>query len=225
MQAARALAGDAEAGLPADARAAFARALDEYVAAQTYNADRPEAHANLGNLYVRRGDGERAVGEYRKAIDIDPTFVPAYANLADLYRARGADGDAEKVLRQGLERNPQAAALRHALGLALVRSRRMTEAQAELAQAVKLAPDDPRYAYVYAVALDNAKQGRKARDLLDATRKRHPYDRDVLQALASYASRDGDAEAALAYARTLRELDPENPQYAAMTRQLEQQKR
>jgi tetratricopeptide (TPR) repeat protein len=224
MEAALALAGDGEPGLPADARAAFVKALDEYIAAQAYNADRPEAHTNLGNLYARRGDGERAIAEYRRAIAIDPTFVPAYANLADHYRSRGADGESEKALREGLARNPQAAALHHALGLALVRQKRTAEAQAELAQAVKLAPSDARYAYVYAVALDSAGQARKAKDVLDAANKAHPYDRMILEALVSYALRDGKTDAALAYAKTLRDLDPENTQHAAMVRQLERGK-
>lgn len=220
MEAAQALAGDGEAGLPPDARTAFARALDEYMAAQAYNADRPEAHVNLGNLYARRGDGQRAIAEYRKALAIDPTYVPAYANLADWYRAQGADGEAEKAIREGLARDPQSAALHHALGLALVRGKRMTEALPELAQAAKLAPGDPRFAYVYAVALDGAKQAQKSKDVLDAAYKRHPYDREILEALASYAARDGKTEAALGYARTLAGLDPENPRYAAMVRQL-----
>ena len=221
MEAAAALAGGAEAGLPPDARAAFARALEEYVDAQVYNADRPEGHANLGNLYARRGEGGRAIAEYRKAIAIDPTFVPAYANLADYHRSRSADREAEQVLREGLARNPQVASLHHALGLALVRQKRMADAQAHLALAVRLAPDDPRFAYVYAVALDDAKQGQKAKELLEATRKRHPYDRQVLEALATYAARDGRKDTALEHAKLLRELDPENPQYASLVRQLE----
>ncbi|MFO1303234.1 MAG: multiheme c-type cytochrome [Burkholderiales bacterium] len=221
MEAAQALAGDAEAGLPPEARAAFARALDEYVAAQTYNADRPEARVNLGNLYARRNDGERAIAEYRQAIAIDPTYVPAYANLADFHRGRGADGEATKALREGLARNPNAAVLHHALGLALVREKKMTEALPELALAAKLAPDDARFAYVYAVALDGAKQNAKSREVLAAAYKRHPHDREILEALASYSARDGKPDAALAYAKALRDLEPENPQYAGMVRELE----
>ena len=124
MEAALAFAGDGETGLPPDARAALSRALDEYVAAQVYNADRPEGHVNLGNLYVRRGDGARAIAEYRKAIAIDASFVPAYANLADYYRSRGADAEAEAALREGVARNPQAAMLHHELGLLAERSGR-----------------------------------------------------------------------------------------------------
>jgi predicted CXXCH cytochrome family protein len=214
----------ADARVPANAQAAFATALGEYVAAQTYNADRPEGHVNLGNLYLRRGDTERATAAFRKAIAVDPTFVPAYVNLADLYRARAMDGESQKVLRDGVARNPQAAALRHALGLALVRMKRAPEARKELAEATRLAPGDARYAYVYAVALADAGDRGRAQAVLDAAHRAHPYHRDVLEALAAYAVRDGKREAAAGYARTLRDLDPENAQYAAMLREIERAK-
>ena len=42
IEAARALAGASEQGLPPSARPAFDKALAEYIAVQTYNADRPE---------------------------------------------------------------------------------------------------------------------------------------------------------------------------------------
>ena len=121
IEAARALAGEPETLFSDNERASFAKALAEYVAAQTYNADRPEGRMSLGNLYAQRGDPGGAIAEYRQALALDPTFVPAYANLADLYRSRGADGEAVAVLREGLARNPRAATLHHALGLALVR--------------------------------------------------------------------------------------------------------
>ena len=38
-------------------RGAFATALDEYVAAQLYNADRPEGRMSLGNLHAASGLG------------------------------------------------------------------------------------------------------------------------------------------------------------------------
>ena len=160
IDAARALAGGTEAGLSTERRAAFTSALDEYVAAQTYIADRPEGRMNLGNLHAARGDAQRAIAEYRTAIALDPTFVAAYANLADLYRARGAEPDAEAALREGLARNPGAAVLRHALGLSLARQKRMAESLDALREAARVAPDDARFAYVYAVALHGAGQPR-----------------------------------------------------------------
>jgi len=221
IDSARALAGDAEAGLPTERRAAFAKALDEYAAAQTYIADRPEGRMNLGNLYATRGDAERAVAEYRKAIALDATFVPAYANLADVYRARGSERDVEAVLREGIARNPRAASLYYTLGLSLVRQQRKADALKALRDARDIAPDDARFSYVYAIALNGAGRQREALKLLETTLQRHPYDRDVLAALAHFTAQAGKRDAALGYVRTLRELDPESRAHAALEAQIE----
>lgn len=219
IEAARALAGPPEAGLPPDDRLRFERALAEYVAAQTYNADRPEGRSSLAALSAARGDAERAIAEYRNAIALDPAYVQAYANLADLYRARGVDSEAETVLRAGIVKVPDAAALHHALGLVFVRQKRSGEALGELAAAARLEPASARYAYVYAVALNDAGQPKQALQVLDAALARHPYDREVLAALAHF--RAGDREAARNYVRQLRELDPESVEYAQMAKQIE----
>ena len=97
----------------------------------------------------------------------------------------------------------------------------MPEALSELAEAARLGPENARFLYAYAVGLNDAKQPEKSLQALEAARKRHPYDRNILEALASYAARDRRNEAALGYAKQLRDLDPENPQYARMVQQFE----
>ena len=77
MDAARALAGEPEQGLGPDDRAAFDKALAEYVSGQLFNAERPESQANLGAFYLERGQDEAARAAYDKAIVLDPTFTPA----------------------------------------------------------------------------------------------------------------------------------------------------
>ena len=220
IEAARALVAPAQQ-LPEGERAEFDKALAEYVTAQTYNADRPEGRMNLGNLYAERGDAERAIAEYRKALAIDPMLAAAYANLADLYRARGADSDAEAVLREGLAHNPRAAVLHHALGLSLVRQKRRSESLRALKDAANLEPDNARFAYVYAVALNDAGERKEALKVLDRALTRHAYDRDVLSALAHFTAQSGNREVALNYVEQLRELDPENADYAQMAKQIE----
>jgi predicted CXXCH cytochrome family protein len=221
IDAARALAGEAESRLsPAD-RMRFERGLDEYVAAQRFNADRPEAHAALGNLYAARGQTLAAEASYRKAMAIDPTFVQAALNLADLQRALGRDDAAERTIREVLKRSPQSAPAHHALGLTLVRAKRVPEALAELAAAARLGPDEARFAYVYAVALHDTGNGPAAVRALHAALGRNPYDRDVLMALATYESEAGDAVAARERARLLRQLEPDDPGIAQLEKELE----
>ena len=221
IEAARALAGTPEQGLAASVRPAFDKALAEYVAVQTYNADRPEGRMNLGNLHAQRRDVGGAIAEYRKAIEIDPTFVAAYVNLADLYRAGGTDAEAEKVLREGIARNPRDAALHHTLGLALTRQKKTADALKEFKAAADMAPASGRFAYVYGVALNSGGQSGEAIKVLNAALKRQPYDRDILSGLAYFNAQAGKREVAMGYVRQLRELDPDNAEYAQMARQIE----
>ena len=214
IEAARALAGAPERDL-GGRRAAFDRALAEYVAALQFNADRPEAQASLGNLYASRGDGDAAVAAYRKAIALDPTFVEASINLADLHRARGLESLAEETLRAALARNPPSAAVHHALGLSLVRQKRAVEALAELATAAKLAPAQARLAYVYAVALHDTGRRAEALAVIDAALARNAYDRDLLFAQANYARESGDAARLTRAVGRLKELAADDPQAAS----------
>jgi cytochrome c-type biogenesis protein CcmH/NrfG len=205
----RVLAGVPAGRLSADQKPLIERALAEYVTAQNVNADRAEAHVNLAGLYVDRGEPERAEAAYRRAIAIEPTFVGAYVNLADLYRSLERDAEGEQVLRQAFERAPDDAGVRHSLGLVLVRLGRVPEALLSLQRAADLAPGNPRYAYVYAVALRSEDRAR-ATPALEETHARHPGDREVLQTLALYLEEDGEIDKAIGYARKLLDLDPED---------------
>jgi len=195
---------------PSD-RARLAGPLAEYRAAQAENADRPEAHLNLGVLAAASGDVERARSEYETALRLGPWFVPAYVNLADLDRQLQRDDEAERVLLRGRDIVGDNAELSHALGLTLVREGRTREAIAELARAAELAPDSARYAYVYGIALHSAGETERAREVLDAAHRRHPGDVPLLHALATLCRDAGDFEAAHEYALVLVELIPEDP--------------
>jgi tetratricopeptide (TPR) repeat protein len=186
MGAARALAGAPETRLAPQDRAAFDAALAEVVAAERFIADRPEGRTNLGNLYAAQGNYDTAAAAYRSALALDPTFVEAALNLTDLQRHLGAEDDAQKTLHEALKREPRSAPVHHALGLSLARQQRRAEALLALAQAARLDPANTRFAYVYAVALNDAGQGVQARRLLESVLLRQPFDREVLQALALF---------------------------------------
>jgi tetratricopeptide (TPR) repeat protein len=186
MEAARALTGEAEANLGGPDAAAFARAIDEYVAAERFNADRPDAQVNLGNLLGARGEAAGAEAAYREALALEPGFPPGAVNLADLRRVQGDEAGGEQVLREALARNGNDASLHHALGLALVRRQQKREALSELALAARLDPATARYAYVYAIALHDGGARAQALRVLEDALKRHPDDSEILAALNAY---------------------------------------
>jgi len=220
IAAARALATVPAERIPADRRAAFDRALDEYLAVQRFNADRPESHANLGALHAERGEDGQAEAEYRRALELAPEAVQPAINLADLYRSRADEKRAEEVLRAALKANPSAAPLHYALGLTYVRQKRKSEALAELAAAVRLAPDVPRYAYVYGVGLHSFGDAAKGVAVLEQAQTRFPGDRSILQALATMARDRGDRASALAYAEQIVALAPDDPAGQALVTEL-----
>ncbi|MCC7463732.1 MAG: hypothetical protein IT480_14865 [Gammaproteobacteria bacterium] len=212
IEAARLLATAPPQQFSTQAAEALRRGLAEYVAAQEANADRPEAHLNLGNLYADQGEAARARQEYAAALRLDARFVAAYANHADLEAASGDLDAAARALRAGLQRVPDAAQLHHALGLVLIRQGDRSAALAELRRATQLAPDDARFAYVHGVAVHDLVGPDRGRALLKAALARSPNDHDLLQALASYAQAEGDAATAHRYLLRLRSIeDPLEP--------------
>ena len=180
----------------------------EYIESQRANADRPEAHINLGLFFTERRDPVQAEGEYRAALALEPDFVPAYVNLADLYRTYNREGEAEAVLNEGLRMSPGDADLSHSLGLSRVRQGRVAEALPLLAQAASAAPDNVRYAYVHGVALHDSGQPGEGMVVLDKALQRFPNNPELLQALSEYARSAGDSRRADAYAKRLDALAP-----------------
>ena len=221
IEAARILADVPDSQIASSRLGAFKSAMTEYLDYLKLNADWPAENINQGNLYMRQHNVEGATTAYERAITLDPRFVGAYVNLADAYRQQGRDDEGEKLLRQGLSLSPDAADLRHALGLLLVRLTDKTAALQELALAAKLAPDNARYAYVYAIGLNSAGKPREALAVLKAANVRQPYNLDILSALISLQRESGDNKAALIYARKAAEALPDNKEIKQLITELE----
>jgi tetratricopeptide (TPR) repeat protein len=211
IEAARSLAVLLRGELDPNLRSSLTRGLAEYRDAQMFNADRPEAHVNLGTLALELGDTAVAQAAYERALAVGPYFIPAYVNLADLYRTQNKDGEGEKLLRKALDVDPRNAAVHHTLGLLLVRQQQLPQAVEELRQAATFDPDDPRYAYVYAMALNATGRTAAALDVLRATHRAHSGDRETLLALATISRDQGKLDDAYNYAGKLSALVPEDP--------------
>jgi tetratricopeptide (TPR) repeat protein len=223
----RSAAASALAGTPAELLSArdleaLERGVREAAEVESAAAERPEAHLNLSNLYLRTGRASDAEAELRAALRLDPRSVAARVNLADLYRGLGREADAEHVLRDALAIEPNAAEAYHALGLLHIRARHYEEALASLGRAHQLRPDNTRYGYVYAVGLDAVGRTARAVQVLAVLHRARPGDADMLAALATFEEKLGHRSAAIAWAGKLAAARPDDPDAQALLSRLRQ---
>jgi len=200
---------------------AFQKALADLVATEKLNADRPEGHLSLGNLFARQGQMTEAEKEYKLAIQLFPLFIPAYVNLADLYRASQRDDEAERWLLEVQKHAPGNADVIHALALLRVRQHRMKESLDLLEKAAKLAPDNAHYTYVYGVGLYSAGKTAGSLEVLRKASDRFPANREILLGLASIAEESGDLAEANRYAKKFQQVAPSDPRGQQLVRQFQ----
>lgn len=221
VEAARILADVGDDRLLPEQRGHRERATSEYVESLRQDFDWPAANVAFGNLRMRQGRPEEAIAAYQRALSLDARFAGAYVNLADAYRQQQRESDAESILRRGLALLPRSADLHHALGLLLVRKGDKATALRELAAAAKLAPDNARYSYVYAVGLHSTGRQSEALTVLRSADARHPYDLDILGSLVSMNREAGDSKGALFYAKQIAEIYPGDPAVKRLLAELE----
>lgn len=196
IEAARALAGVPENALSAAQRRQMKSALGELIRSEQASADRPEAHVNLAQIYLRLGRIDEAERELNTALRLDRNFVPAMVNLADLYRSQQRDAEAAKWLAQAMVAAPQAAEPVHALGLLEIRRGRRDRALSLLRKANSLAPDDARYAYVYSLGLQESGDPALALGIVEKALDASPQESSLLQLRIVLERRLGRLEAA-----------------------------
>ncbi len=204
-------------------RGTYLDAANEYRAAQLAIANRPEAHANLGTFEARAGNLDAAVAHYQRSLQMEPRSVVARINAVDVLRMQGDEVRAEELLRDGLRQTPDNAALRHSLGLLLVRTDRAEDGVAELGKAAQLAPDLNRYVYVLGIALNSFGRSDEAVQVFRDARERFDTDFDIAWALATILRDRGEYQEAVAIAAELVYRYPGNQDVAALLQSMRPQ--
>jgi tetratricopeptide (TPR) repeat protein len=138
---------------------AYGDAEKELTAAAQRDPNLPFVHFNLGMLYEKKGNYDRAKTEFLKDIALEPDVVFNYDELGNVYFLTDNDAEAEKSYRQALKLEPQM--LSPHLGLAKLyqRQAQYEKALAELDAAGKLDLQSSRIHYLRGQVL--LKLGRK----------------------------------------------------------------
>lgn len=201
----------------ADRAAAFDTALAEYMAAQQAVDDQPGAHLNMAVVYTDLGEVDKAEAQYQTALRLDPQFVPAKINLAMLRDQQGRKSDAESLFREVIRLEPKMGEVYYSLGLLVAEDdKRLAEAVDLLAKAAELAPQNPRIRYNCGLAFQKLGRMPEAEESLLAAHKLSPQSADFLHALAIFYTQQKQWDRAIASARQLTRLEPNNPNWARL---------
>jgi tetratricopeptide (TPR) repeat protein len=199
----------------------LAEVLDEVVADMRASLDFAFAGHNLGNLYARLGDTERAIEYYRDALEVDDLFLPAKMNLAVLLNAAGRNDEAAALLGEVVEDYPGNGDAAYSLGLLLAEMGRLPEAVGMLERAAELLPERVRAHYNLGLALQSVGRLEDAEAELQRAAALAPDDLDVLYALADLYARNGRLHEALEVAGRMTAAAPDNPLGRQLSAQLE----
>ncbi|HLU61732.1 MAG TPA: multiheme c-type cytochrome [Gammaproteobacteria bacterium] len=189
-----------------------ARLLEEYERAQNSMLDRAESHYNLAGLYQLTGWQAEVEPALLRALQRDPAFQPARIMLAQWREQVMNDAEgALTLLQEGIARYPQDASLQQAYGLMLVRRGQGEDALQAFRRAHELAPGQPDYAYLHAVALHGSGAQDEAIAMLRETLEKHPANRQLRVALISYLHAAGRQEEIRPLLAVLAEQNPGDP--------------
>ncbi|MCG8404791.1 MAG: tetratricopeptide repeat protein [Phycisphaerales bacterium] len=100
----------------------------------------PMTHYYSGRVLERQNDLLGAIQQYGKAVDADPKLVEAYAQLSVLYQRLDRVDEAQKILKQGIDENPESAVLRNNFGFCCLLMNDFVGAEQQFQAALGLSP-------------------------------------------------------------------------------------
>jgi tetratricopeptide (TPR) repeat protein len=92
----------------------------------------PQAHRDLGDAYVRRGQHEEALAEFTASLILDPARADAYTSIGQVHLREGRFQDAADAARRSLGRDATSKEAHYLLATALIRLGRESEGTREL---------------------------------------------------------------------------------------------
>jgi tetratricopeptide (TPR) repeat protein len=129
------------------------------------------AYVNLGTVYTRRGEFQKAAASFTEALRLRPAEPSAHYDLGNALAKQGRLEEAIPRYREAVRLRPWFLEANYNLGLALSRLGRAAEAVGPLGAAVRLSPETPSFRHNLALALASCgRSGEAAREHSEAHR-------------------------------------------------------
>ena len=114
-----------------------------WIATAVTSPSHPPTWNNMGDVYARAGNREKAAESFENAIRLNPQYADAYHNLGHTYLLMGKLSEAKQHLEQAISLNPYLWQSYRDLTVVAYEEKDFEAAKVFLSKALQLAPTDP----------------------------------------------------------------------------------
>ncbi len=200
---------------------------DAYTKADAENRDflKYQTDFSVGNVmfadyHLQGGDNLNAIIYYLRGLKKDSLMNYARLNLSASYNAIGKNDDALKTLNEAAAIDPKNDRIYYNLGLLYSELGKTEKSLENFQKAVKLNSPDPRVYYNYGIALQQKGNLKEAELIYLKGLSLNPSASNLNYAMAYLYLSTGQPEKAKKYAEILKRIDPGNPDYQMMFRNM-----
>jgi tetratricopeptide (TPR) repeat protein len=176
-------------GLELYQRGAFAQARDDFQAALVYRPGDPNLLYNLGQCYEHLGDPVKAEQLYNEVLQRAPNHCEARHAQAVLMVRQGRQCDAERMVAEWIQRQPNLATAYAEQGWLLRQTGNLPRAHGSLQVAVELDPTDLRALLELGQFYECIKRPERSLVLYERAVAAHPDSLDARQRLETLCAR------------------------------------
>lgn len=114
-----------------------------WLAAERTSPSSHQNHNNLGDLYARHGDYQKAIEEFKKAVELKPDYGDAFHNMANVYHQIGRDDLAEENYKKALSLNLRLWQSYQNLAAIYFSKKELNLSQESMIKAIEINPNQP----------------------------------------------------------------------------------
>ena len=157
-----------------------------WLAAGKTSPTSPQNHNNLGDLYSRRGEFEKAVVEFKTAIALLPNYGDAYHNLANTYLQMNKIDPAISNYQKALECNPRLWQSHQNLAAIFAQTGQLDLAEEHLKKALAISSNNPNLHLALAIVYQEQGKTKEAQAELQKTLEIDPTNQKAQEFLKSF---------------------------------------
>ncbi len=157
-----------------------------WIAAAKTSPSSPQNNNNLGDLYARKGNLQRAEYHFSKALQLKPGYADAHHNLANIYWKQGELNKAIENYQKALEINPNIWQSHQNLAAVYIQKEDYPNALKHLESGLEINPSSPKLLYNAAILYSKIGEEEKTKNMLEQILQIDPNNLEVRQLLNQF---------------------------------------